>query len=265
MEILIGADPEVFVKQNGIFLSGHNLIKGDKQNPFPVENGAVQVDGMALEFNISPSKTQEEFLDNIQSVYSTLRSMVPEYEVVATPVADFSQEYMDSLPKESLILGCDPDFNAWMGGAENIKPDGNRPMRTAAGHVHIGWTKDKDINDEEHKQSCCTVIKQMDYFLGLPSLLFDTDTRRRGMYGKPGCFRPKSYGAEYRVLSNAWLNKPEWISWVFNNAKLAMEQLYSGKNLVKIYGDIQEIITTSSADEAKRIIIDAKIPIPEGI
>ena len=55
--ILIGCDPEVFVKQNGVFRSAHGLIRGDKKNPQKIRSGAVQVDGMALEFNIDPART----------------------------------------------------------------------------------------------------------------------------------------------------------------------------------------------------------------
>ena len=55
MNILIGADPELFVMKNGKFHSADDLIPGSKDEPYPVENGAVKVDGMALEFNIRPA------------------------------------------------------------------------------------------------------------------------------------------------------------------------------------------------------------------
>jgi len=113
MQLLLGADPEVFVQQAGKYLSAHGLIPGDKQNPYPVNNGAVQVDGMALEFNISPADTPETFLFNVQSVMQQLREMVPDYEVVTDPVATFTQEYLDEQPPEALELGCDPDYNGW--------------------------------------------------------------------------------------------------------------------------------------------------------
>ena len=87
--ILVGADPEVFVQQQGIFRSAYNLIKGDKKNPQRVNKGAVQVDGMALEFNIEPAANADEFLVNIDTVFNTLRSMVPDYDIAVTPVAHF--------------------------------------------------------------------------------------------------------------------------------------------------------------------------------
>ena len=192
MQILVGCDPEVFVKNNGKFISAHGLIKGDKKNPQPVNLGAVQVDGMALEFNINPAASEDEFLINVNEVFNTLKLMVPEYEVVAVPVADFDEEYMKQQPAEALELGCDPDYNAWYLAA-NDKPNGDRPFRTASGHVHIGWTNGEDIKGDHFFQAA-EVAKQMDFFLGLPSLAYDDDVRRRELYGKFGCFRPKSYG-----------------------------------------------------------------------
>jgi hypothetical protein len=259
--ILVGCDPEVFVMQKGQFLSAFGLIKGDKKNPLPVRNGAVQVDGMALEFNTYPASTSEEFILNVEDVYAQLRAMVPEYNVVATPVADFDPAYMKSQPAAALELGCDPDYNGWTMSA-NDKPDGDRPFRTASGHVHIGWTQDADIKEPEQFFAAGAVARQMDFFLGLPSLAYDKDTRRRGMYGNGGCFRPKSYGCEYRTLSNAWLNSRVTIEWVFNAVQAGMKRLMAGDALFQKHGDIQHIINTSDWKAAKQIIDKEGLEIP---
>lgn len=263
MEILIGCDPEVFVKRNGVFESAHNLIRGDKKNPQKVNRGAVQVDGMALEFNIDPAASENEFLLNVQTVYDIMKEMVPGYELVATPVADFSFEYLKAQPKEALELGCEPDFNAWTARV-NPRPDGERPMRTASGHVHIGWTEGEQIDGLDHVGRAQAVVKQMDFYLGLPSLVYDGDVRRREMYGRAGACRYKSYGVEYRTLSNAWLNSPELIKWVFRQAKKGLVDLMEGNALVDKFGDIQEIINTSNKKKAMAIIKAAKLEIPRG-
>lgn len=259
MNILIGCDPEVFVKKDGKFLSAFGLIKGDKKNPTPVNLGAVQVDGMALEFNTNPAASEEEFLINVTSVLNTLKLMVPTYEVVAVPVADFDLEYIKGQPAEALELGCDPDFNGWDGVANN-KPDCERPFRTASGHVHIGWI------DQPEKDlpfgPAAAVARQMDFFLGLGSLFYDGDTRRREMYGKAGAFRPKPYGAEYRTLSNMWLNDNKLIQWVFRNAKAGMTRLINGDELALKHGDIQEIINSSNKDAAMKIMKEENIEVP---
>ena len=261
VKVLVGADPEVFVKQNGKFVSAHGLIRGDKKNPQPVKHGAVQVDGMALEFNIDPAATEKEFCLNIQSVFDQLKLMVPDHEVLAVPVADFSLKYLAEQPKEALELGCDPDFNAWLGKV-NPRPDGNRPMRTASGHVHIGWTNGANPQEENHVHQASMVVRQMDFFLGLPSLMYDPEVRRREMYGAAGACRYKSYGVEYRTLSNAWLLNKKRMAWVFRAVQEGMKQLMNGNALEDKYGDIQKIINTSDIKSATAIIRDAKLEVP---
>lgn len=260
MKFLFGCDPEVFVRKNGEFHSAHGLIKGDKKNPFPVNNGAVQVDGMALEFNINPVETEEEFLFNVISVLDTLKSMVPEYEIAPVPAAEFDIAHLKAQPREALELGCDPDFNAWMGGTPNPRPNGDRPMRTASGHIHIGW-RDGGEMDDDHLGMANAIVKQLDFFLALPSLSYDPDTRRREMYGKAGACRYKSYGVEYRVLSNAWLNSPELIKWTVRASKNAIARLMKGEFLYNEH-DIQDIVNTSNVKEAIRLCHKYDIEIP---
>jgi hypothetical protein len=263
IQILVGADPEFFVKQNGVFVSAHGLVKGDKANPLKVDRGAVQVDGMALEFNIDPAADADEFYLNITTVMNALKSMVPGYEHALVPVAHFGKEYIDSQPEEAKILGCDPDFNAWT-RQENVKPDMELPFRTASGHVHIGWGDGYDVNNPDHLELCQKATKQMDFFLGLPSLSYDEDKQRRDMYGKAGTYRPKVYGVEYRTLSNAWLKSEALIKWVHRSVAKGMKELMSGNALENTYGDIQNIINNSDVREAKKIMAHANIEVCHG-
>lgn len=226
----IGADPEVFVQQGGKFVSAHGLVKGTKDQPFKVDCGAVQVDGMALEFNIDPANNEKEFEKNIQTVMGILDDMVPDHDLKPVPTATFGKEYMATQPEEALELGCDPDFNAWNDGKENPRPNGDADFRTGAGHIHIGWTDGVDITHPEHLEACMTVVKQLDWSLGMLSTLYDGDEKRRQLYGDWGAFRPKPYGVEYRVLSNAWLKDPKLVSWVYRTVNKAIQDLYNGKH-----------------------------------
>lgn len=230
--ILCGCDPEIFMFKDGKPVSAHGAVQGDKKNPQPVPFGAVQVDGMALEFNINPASTSKEFVTNIQQVMKALAEMVPGYELKAIPVAEFGAEYMANQPMEAKELGCEPDFNAYTDGAVNPRPDGEVTFRTGAGHVHIGWDKDIDIQDPVHLEACIMAVKQMDVFLGLPSLIFDNtaeSVKRRKLYGKAGAFRPKSYGVEYRTLSNTWLSSPELMAYVCEQTQEGIQRLLDGK------------------------------------
>ncbi len=230
MKILMGADPEVFVKKNGVLTCAHGLVPGTKAAPHPVKRGAVQVDGMALEFNIDPASNQAEFTRSIRTVLAELRKMVPDYDLEIASSVEFSGAVMDAAPEEAKVLGCDPDYNAY---TEEINPAPNpdQRLRTAAGHVHIGWTRDQDPFEVAHYQSCIQLTKQLDAFLGLPACLIDQDCRRRALYGMGGAFRPKPYGCEYRVLSNWWLKSPQYSDWVYSNTKLAIKALLAGKYL----------------------------------
>lgn len=259
MNITIGADPELFAKRDGQYVSAYNLVPGSKEHPYPVDNGAVQVDGMALEFNINPADTEDGFIFNLTSVMQQLRELVPEYEVVPDPVATFTEEYMATQPQAALELGCDPDFNAWTNQV-NIKPVATKPMRTGAGHVHIGWTD--GAAGEDHVALCNAFVRQLDFYLGLPSLIYDKDVARRELYGRAGACRYKHYGVEYRVLSNRWLSDERLMRWVFSNTQKAIVA-FREKELSSIYGDIQEIINNSDVDAALAIIHAEGIPLPE--
>lgn len=255
LNIMVGCDPELFVKRNGKYVSGHGLIEGDKVNPFKVEGGAVQVDGMALEFNIDPSADEEGFITNIETVMKHLAAMVPDYELRADPVATFTKKYMSTQPEEALELGCDPDFNAWDEGQANPRPDGNVNFRTGGGHVHIGWTEGMDINDPDHREAAMMLARELDLYLGLPSLFWDNNDKRRSMYGRAGAYRVKSYGMEYRSLSNAWVGNRNLMGLVYRNAMKAVTQLLEGKSAAEQYAThIPRAINRNDRDLGKAVL-----------
>jgi len=225
MKILLGADPEVFVGNNGKFVSGHNMIIGSKEDPFPVNFGAVQVDGMALEFNIDPADSEEKFVFNIEEVFKQLKAMLPEgHDFLKESFVEFDEEFLNAQPKEARQLGCAPFFNAYDDYGVRCEATLNR---AAGGHIHIGWTEGKDEMDPNHISLCRDVAKQLDYFVGAPSVLMDKDNRRKSSYGKAGSFRTKHYGMEYRVLSNYWLFSKERIRNVYNNVMAGINCLIS--------------------------------------
>ena len=236
MALKIGADPELFVKKDGQFVSAYNMIKGTKENPMPVKDGAVQVDGMALEINIDPATSLRKFRENINSVLGTLRDMVPkDCDLVICPVADFGEDYIKQQPKEAADLGCMPDMNAYTMDV-NEPPDVQIPFRTAAGHIHLGWTEVKDPWDDDHLEKCMLLTKWLDLYAGIESIVRDKDPdshRRRQLYGAPGSFRPKTYGMEYRVLSNYWLGNDRETEIVYRRVLQAFQKFEKQTDLEK--------------------------------
>lgn len=252
MKITIGADPELFVTHNGKFRSAWGLVPGTKENPHRVENGAVQVDGMALEFNIDPVDNEDDFVSNCQSVMGQMKEMIPDkYEFAVVPSCRFNGNHFRAQPEEAKELGCTPDYNAYT-MEENPQPDNNTTMRTAAGHIHIGFCEGADVTSDEHMIRCATLVKQLDWYLGIPSVLFDNDAKRRSMYGNAGCFRPKPYGVEYRVLSNAWLLNENRMKFVYNQSVNAVNDLIQGNRPFEDSSDeyAQQIIDFSRGDKA---------------
>ena len=257
MSLKIGADPEFFLKREDKFVSAFGMIPGTKQAPHTVPRGAVQVDGMALEFNIEPASTSKEFVYNIDEVLKHLRTMVPtEFDFAFESVAFFEAAYMKKQDPMAVMLGCDPDFNVYTNEANEV-PDSEENFRTAAGHIHLGWyDKPQKEIDDKHIMECRIMAKQLDFMLGVPSLIFDSDNKRREMYGKAGTFRIKPYGMEYRVLSNFWLRSTELMSWVYTHTDKAFTLLVEdGVNLYDLMGDVaKDVIDTHNVDRAKYLL-----------
>jgi len=252
MQFKVGADPELFTRsrETGLFVSAHNMLKGTKEKPTPVKGGALQIDGTALEFNIDPALSCEEFIRNIAEVRAQMGEAVAEFnvDIVAEPVAEFDPEYFRKLPKKAVELGCNPDFNAWT-LAPNPVPDAAQMFRTGSGHIHVGWGEGFDVHGDDHFMSCVGAARQMDYYVGLASLMWDPDNRRRELYGKAGAMRPKPYGFEYRVASNTWLRSEALQRFVYNATIKAMDDLVAGNDKAAQFGDLaQQLIDNNVTD-----------------
>lgn len=238
---LVGSDPETFVRLGDKYLSGHLFPCGTKDNPTPTKNAHVQVDGIALEFNTRPAATREEFVKNMALALGDLDEIVkahyPEAYLEFIPTAEVGQEFLESLPEANRELGCNPDFNAYT-MSKNPTPDVEMPFRTGSGHVHVGFrAPDPELVESmNHFRECARIARQLDFFLGLPSLAWDPDTKRRELYGKAGAFRPKPYGMEYRVLSNKWVGDEYLVGFVYDQTEKAMNLLEQNLDLTDDYG-----------------------------
>ena len=262
-EFTIGCDPEIFLTKKGQPISAHGIIKGTKSEPFKIPDGAYQVDGMAVEFNTDPVDYQkfESFNLKVVSVIKKMKEDVqavdPELKFNISPVQEFPQEYLDAQPDEAKELGCDPDYNAYT-KEENPRPDGDRPFRTGAGHLHIGWGADIPIDNPDHFDICCDFVKMLDYTVGLAMVVFDRDNRRRELYGKAGAFRPKPYGVEYRYPSNAWVVNKARREVVFSMIQFAINIMKSGKTGAEYFRvteeEIQRILNEGDHKSARELL-----------
>lgn len=219
---LVGCDPEIFlVDKEENYVSAIDRIGGSKEFPRPIddEGCAVQEDNVAVEYNIPAVDNVESFIHYNRKVLGYLAQHASEQglSLKIIPSAKFpKQELRDPRAKQ---FGCEPDYNAWKGGEQNPRPKAkDKTLRSAGGHIHLG------IKDLDH----ILLIKAMDLFCGVGMLQYDKDTERRELYGKPGAFRIKPYGVEYRTLSNAWLQSDETIRYVWRQQERAVEFVRSG-------------------------------------
>jgi len=214
----IGSDMEVFAKKpSGEYMALCGLIGGSKEVPLQLPHlpsgFMVQEDNVALEFNIPPVNSASSFIEYMDRMKNESNTIITKlgFEMSNESSALFDKGQL--VHPKALTFGCEPDYDAWL-MCENPKPTTDDPtLRTAGGHIHVGT----DRNMAE-------VIKNMDLFLGVPSILLDdsnSSKERRKLYGKAGAMRPKFYGVEYRTLSNFWLFDKDLIRWVYYQTELA--------------------------------------------
>lgn len=226
--VLVGADIEVFVKntiENRI-ISAEGLIGGTKKAPLPLERKGcfLQEDNVMAEFNVNPTNNASDMYEDIVYTLNTITSRLPEgFDIAIEASAVIPEEFLQT--EQAQEIGCDPDFNAWLGN-RNTPPDIDslEGLRSCGGHIHIGY-------DNPNKTTSVQIIKMLDLFLTVPSILLDPDTKRRKIYGKAGAYRIKSYGVELRTLSNFWIKDLKSVEFIFNGVAKAINIINENKRL----------------------------------
>lgn len=114
-------------------------------------------------------------------------------------------------------------------------------------HIHIGY------NHPAVPESL-RMVKLLDIFLGIPSVIIDPDKKRRELYGKAGAFRLTKYGVEYRTLSSYMMSKDSILYLVWDLLTLA--ENFGGSPNAFDKNQIQHIINESDVEEAKKFLND---------
>ena len=256
--LMLGCDPEIFLQDAaGNLISAVERIGGTKEFPRPLEIGegfAVQEDNVALEYNIPPADSEDDFIKKMNAVMSHLKQMVAQQQLYFSPAsaAFFPPEQLAHYKAQE--FGCDPDFNAWKRGERNPKPKSPDPtLRSCGGHVHVG-------HKFKTKKDVLAFIQRMDLFCGVPSVLVDEGQLRKQLYGKAGAFRFKPYGCEYRTLSNFWVFDEKYMRWIYRNTRKALES--EQLDLQDVGENIVSAINNNNVEMARSIINQFNIPMP---
>lgn len=255
-EITIGADPELFLinPDNNTLVSAIDKFGGTKDIPVPLGIGDgynVLEDNVMVEFNIPPAFTADRFVEHIQKSLNKIeqKANAMGYDLSTLASGHFSLSELEDW--RSWVFGCDPDYNAYT-QKKNPSPsvESDPEFRTCGGHVHVGVEELKEAPFEE----VCRAVAFCDLHLGIPSMYFDKDTKRRERYGKAGAFRVKPYGFEYRTLSNFWIFHTDLIKWVYYATQQAVKHYRSGFDLTPYYDDLQKAINENDKSAQEFLI-----------
>ena len=192
----LGSDPEFFyVDKEGEVIPSTQVV--------PKEGNLVKQDGFQGELNPYANTCRAIGGSNI---YDALEE-ANDYAKRIDAKLSFNVGHIisDKVWKSSPILlrrfGCNPTINAHESKFKRVTGLRER-FRAAGGHIHLGGLRQEEKNDANK------LVTLMDIVAGNTCVLIDRDesnARRRTMYGRAGEYRIKSYGLEYRVLSNFWL------------------------------------------------------------
>lgn len=252
-DVTIGSDPELFVviEETGEVVTAEPYIKGTKDEPFVFDiNNAgfcTSLDNVMAEYTIPSVTSAKEMCSAIFHGVNFINEQLPKgLKTLAVGSAILDEKYLQTVAAKT--FGCEADFNVWL-RSQNPRPDAkNKQLRTAGGHIHIGYANPTmDLNEK--------LVKACDIYLGLESILLDNDDRRREMYGKAGCFRFPKHGIEYRVLSNFWIKSTELVEWAFNGAMNAVQFVNNEQEISDEEGLlIQRAINESDKKLAEELI-----------
>ena len=135
-DITIGCDPELFLKVKNIdeFVPSFMVMEGNKLNPTKITDAGhnIQCDNVMVEYGIPPCKTEDEFVENNKIALDYIKSKVAEpndLEMVIYPAVKFSINNLKD--DRAKVFGCDPDYNAWLGGRPNKVGDTRSTLRCA--------------------------------------------------------------------------------------------------------------------------------------
>jgi len=242
-----GTDPEFFLKQNDKYVSAIGKINGTKEVPDILQNGAgLQYDNVALEFASPICIDITGVVNSLRETFNLIKNKIPGITMDCTPSAFFPPEELTN--EKAQEFGCSPDYNVWERKVNEPPTPLDPTFRSCGGHVHLGATEDSPYNFLLNLEGKENTIKAMDITLGLTSVVLDSSEeaiKRKSLYGKAGCFRPKEYGVEYRTLSNFWLKSPKLVELIYSLSKDALDLVRGGKITKAINNLGKDFIITS--------------------
>lgn len=210
-----GADPEfILIDEKGNLKSAINILKKDKSNKISINNNFFYYDNVLAECTVKPGFSKKETIKNIKESLSDCSKLISPFKLTSISSAEFNDQELNHI--DARKSGCEAEFCAYklrkVSSKKIKKIFKESNLRSAGGHIHIGSELGKSHD------TCIMLVRMLDLFLGVPSLILDTSPNsfiRRKIYGKAGRYRQPKHGAEYRTLSNFWLSSPDLVELMY--------------------------------------------------
>jgi len=206
----VGSDMELFLYDNETqqVVPCVGILPGTKDSPFQPDGMpdgfAIQEDNVMVEYNVPPASSFQQFAKNMRKgrvmVLSELVKLYGSRYGLYTKSPSHTFDPVFLTTPQSTTIGCEPDFDAYEGGQMRYNPPPPGNVRSCGGHVHLG-------GDFKCPDFVAALFAEL--FIGVRGRIHASPTSQRSAwYGKPGIYRPKPYGVEYRTPDNQWSTDP---------------------------------------------------------
>lgn len=250
--VKIACDPEIFLYNGSQIVSAIGKFATKK-----IGNVSIEVDNILAEFQIEPTDDRATFIIRVKRGIQAIKDESG-MDICIKSSHTFTKEYLKSLPPKAFVFGCNIDMSAYT-DKPNPKPNPYTNVRSAGGHLHIDLPRTRGAQ-EGYTEHRVMLVKLLDLYMGVPSVLLDRDRARRRLYGKAGAYRAKPYGIEYRTLSNFWLRDSRLIEWVYDQTETALEM---NKHVNHIpFAQVRRCIDEGDVVLARKLITKYKIQMP---
>lgn len=270
--VTLGCDPEFFfsgskgkttgaekvLPENGITYQPGTAGKrdGDYTSCGNVKASKIVIDGVQAELNPRPNTCRANLGNEISACFRDLHKALEKQGkgvgVNFMPLVKITKKELDSLSEKSKTFGCAPSDNIYTHEESKITVNPKKYLkRSAGGHIHLGSNGTATVkaalaNVEE-------MVYMLDIIVGNTCVLLDrnpNNVERRKVYGRAGEHRPKSYGLEYRVLSNFWLQSYQLMSFVTGLARMAVHIVSQSGKERDFAGEIKAAVNKGDIEKA---------------
>jgi hypothetical protein len=255
-----GADPEMFIlgrncnvipafkflpAKEDVINYVHNIFWDGFQAEWSYKRGHENINHLLEAIRHSIRKLNALAKSHDEDAYLTLLNVV-----------NIDKDIMEAAGDRHVEFGCMPSYNIYGISGEGISNPRELLYRFAGGHMHFGgWKK---------KPNYIKTVKLLDAILGVWAVSaareFDNPMRRK-YYGLAGEFRKpvyadKTYGIEYRTLSNFWLASPQVAkaTWELAHLVLRLAESKRASEWIASEWNVQDAINNYNVKLADKIL-----------